>query len=31
MPAASTAAVIAVLMGGTFFFRKMEATIADVV
>jgi lipopolysaccharide transport system permease protein len=31
MLAASTAAVIAVLIGGMFFFRKMEATIADVV
>jgi lipopolysaccharide transport system permease protein len=31
MLAASTAAVIAVLIGGMFFFRRMEATIADVV
>ncbi|MGA2075424.1 MAG: ABC transporter permease [Terriglobia bacterium] len=31
MLAASTAAVIAVLIGGVLFFRKMEATIADVV
>jgi lipopolysaccharide transport system permease protein len=31
MLAASTGAVIIVLIGGMFFFRKMEATIADVV
>jgi lipopolysaccharide transport system permease protein len=31
MLAVSTAAVIVVLIGGMFFFRKMEATIADVV
>jgi lipopolysaccharide transport system permease protein len=31
MLAASTGAVVLVLIGGMFFFRRMEATIADVV